>query len=142
MSQRRTQRTPPPRQRRRGPNWGVVVVFIGIGVGAVLLGTWQTVLQPAIHASAVRARASTALVDIDQWPPVVGTSLESEPVLTELEDGRLQFTVTYVGKRTIDDANAVMYCASLHVPRGWESIQCGISSKDPPTFTIVVRESD
>ena len=122
------------RRRRRGPNWTVVVIFLGVGLGAIILGIYQ-LTRPTI----VETQAQDGIVAIRNWNPPPGTELEGDPEFTELDDGTVQLTATYVGQGPIDPAEAEFFCQTLSMPPTWSLVGCEIPPDRPNALAVTIQ---
>jgi hypothetical protein len=140
MAQPRKSSQPARRPSRlpRGPNWPLVIVILGIGIGALVLGLFQ-LLRPVLQRTSLTAQTADAISVIREWNPIYGTQLQGDPVPADLGNGVLQITATYAGTATLNVGDIQVFCQTVPMPPGWTLASCSILPGQPTAFEVVIQ---
>lgn len=134
-----------PRPARRspslpkGPNWAVVIVVLGIAIGAFILGAFQ-LLRPTLQRTSLAAQTADAVAIIREWNPILGTQLQGDPVPADVGNGVLQITATYAGTATLSPGDVQVFCQTAPMPPGWTLASCSILPGQPTAFAVVIQK--
>ena len=118
--------------RRRGPNWVLIVIVLGIALAFFAFG-----LVPEARRAVERYRARSGMAGAD-WDPLFGTQIVEGPTLEILDDWSGRITTRYEGESPIDPEDLIFYCQFLRVPATWTLDTCAIDPENPNSYVIVI----
>ena len=123
---------------RRGPNWTVVYVFLGLALIAFLVSALLIFAPPVLRDWTAR----TGLTAAREWRPMTNTYAITEPEYRVVpETGELQVTVLYAtndGKR-VDAQDLNVFCGQIGVPSGWRLYECQSVEGRPNQYVVSIR---
>ncbi len=139
-----TSQQAPPRRRRRGPNWGLIVVILGVSIGLLILGALRLAgptVKSTVHETQVETLASDGIDAMKEWSTYLGTEIKGEPTLTELEDGTIRLTAVYSGPVEIVSEDLAIHCQLLveSVPIPWEMTDCRQVPGRSNAYTVTIE---
>ncbi|MBN1450248.1 MAG: hypothetical protein JW963_04460 [Anaerolineales bacterium] len=128
----------PPRPRRAGPNWSLIMVLFGVAAALFVIGIKQSA-EPLFGGARLRWRTANAVAAIKEWETIPGTRLYGEPEITELEGGSLQIVATFAGEDRIEEAELTFTCGNLPIPVHWTMESCAISPTNSRAYSVTLR---
>jgi hypothetical protein len=119
--------------RRRGPNWLLVTIFLGIALAFFVFS-----LLPEARRALERYRARAAIAAAAEWNPMVGTELITEPTFEVMDDWSTRITCRYEGESPIAQEDIALYCQLVPIPLTWTLDTCAIDPENPNSYVLAI----